>query len=60
MLTKKANTYGADLEPSKTEILMTKSLVKIIKEIDINNTKIKTESTIKWLGYHIYQQKELH
>jgi len=56
--TKIANTYGADLEPSKTEILMTKSMVKNIKEIDINNIKIKTESTIKWLGYHISINKK--
>jgi hypothetical protein len=53
LYSKIANFYGAALEPTKTEILINKSLTTSFPHSTIENCKISTETTIKWLGYNI-------
>jgi len=48
-----ANIYGAALEMTKTEILMSKQTQSLIKSVTIQETTISTDVDIKWLGYQI-------
>ena len=52
------NTYGADLEPSKTEILVTKPTQEEIQCLSILNVKIKLDTVVKWLGHDISFSKK--
>jgi len=52
------NTYGADLEPSKTEILVTKPTQENIQSLPILNVNIKLDTVVKWLGYDISISKK--
>jgi len=48
-----ANYIGADLEPSKTEVLMHKSLSAKHTQLNILGSDIQVMNEIKWLGYNI-------
>jgi len=47
------NIFGGDLEPSKTEILVSDNTLQHFKQVIIEENTIEATSMVKWLGFHI-------
>jgi len=47
------NIFGGDLEPSKTEVLISETTAYSMDKVVVQGESIKPSTMIKWLGYHI-------